>query len=357
LYLCKYGWRKAISFWWKNVIIIGTNNIMVSYGNVYIQQKRFEFETKDEERWPQQMTVHHFQPQHYFNTIGTHQPVLHIGDGDTVVTSTVDARGMDLKGDVVAARGNPMTGPFYVEGAMPGDTLEVRLESMVPNREWGWTRNALATNVVDPQAVAALPPSEIVRWTVDASKGIAFIEEPSSGLANLKLPLRPFLGCFGVAPAIGQSISTATSGEYGGNMDYKELVAGVTVYFPVSAEGALFHLGDGHAVQGCGEIVGTGIEIPLDVRFTVRVLKGKTIGWPRGESDTHLFCIGNSRPLDQALQHATTEMLALLGEDYGLTAVEASLLLGQTVEYDVANVYNPAYSVACKISKAVLASL
>jgi amidase len=303
------------------------------------------------------MTVHHFQPQQYYNTLGQHQPVLHIGDGDTVVTSTVDARGWDQSGEIVAARGNPMTGPFYVEGAMPGDTLEVRLESMVPNREWGWTANVLAPNVVDPQAVATLPPSEIVRWTVDVSKGLAYLEQPSPGLANLKLPLRPFLGCFGVAPSKGQSISTATSGEYGGNMDYKELVAGVTVYFPISTEGALFHLGDGHALQGDGEIVGTGVEISLDVRFTVRVLKGKTIGWPRGESDSHWFCIGNSRPLDQALQHATTEMLAMLREDYSLSATEASLLLGQSVEYDVANVFNPAYSIACKIPKAVLASL
>jgi amidase len=303
------------------------------------------------------MTIHHFQPQHYYNTLGQHQPVLHIGDGDTVVTSTVDARGWDLKGESAAARGNPMTGPFYVEGAMPGDTLEIRLESMVPNREWGWTANVLAPNVVDPQAAAALPPSEIVRWTVDTTTGLAFLEKPTPGLANLKLPLRPFLGCFGVAPPRGQYISTATSGVYGGNMDYKELIAGVTVYFPVFAEGALFHLGDGHALQGDGEIVGTGIEISLDVRFTVRVVKGKTIGWPRGESDTHRFCIGNSRPLDQALQHATTEMLALLCEDYGLTASEASLLLGQSVEYDVANVFNPAYSIACKMPKAVLSSL
>jgi acetamidase/formamidase len=139
-------------------------------------------------------------------------------------------------------------------------------------------------------------------------------------------------------------------------MDYKGLVADVSVYFPVFAEGALFYLGDGHAAQGCGEIVGTGIEISLDVRFSLRVHKGKTINWPRGKSDTHLFCIGNARPLDQALQHATTEMLSLLVEDYGFTINEASLLLGQVVEYEVANVFNPAYSVVCKISKVYLPS-
>ena len=250
-----------------------------------------------------------------------------------------------------------MTGPFYVEGAEPGDTLAVRLESMTPNRAWGWTSNVLAPNVVDPKAAADLSPSELTRWTVNIREESVSLEKPTPGLAHLKLKSSPFLGCFGVAPPKGQAISTATSGEYGGNMDYKGLVSGVTVYFPLFAEGALFHLGDGHAVQGCGEIVGNGVEISLDVRFTVRVLKGKTIGWPRGESATHIFCIGNARPLDQALQHATTEMLTLLKEDYGLSAAEASLLMGQAVEYEIANVFNPAYSVVCKMPKTVLSML
>ncbi|MFH5184030.1 acetamidase/formamidase family protein [Paenibacillus sp. TAB 01] len=303
------------------------------------------------------MAVHHFRPEYYYNTIGQHQPALKICDGDTVITTTVDARGWDQRGESAANRGNPMTGPFYVDGAMPGDTLEIRLESMTPNREWGWTSNVLAPNVVSPRAAAALPPSDIVRWSVDVEQGVASLEKPTPGLAGLKLPLRPFLGCFGVAPAKGQSISTATSGEYGGNMDYRGLTAGVSVYFPVFAEGALFHLGDGHALQGDGEIVGTGIEISLDVRFSIRLRKGETIGWPRGESDTHWFCIGNARPLNQALQHATTEMLSLLRGNYGLSDTEASLLLGQAVEYEVANVFNPAYSVVCKIPKEVLAQL
>ncbi|TCZ80732.1 acetamidase [Paenibacillus albiflavus] len=303
------------------------------------------------------MAVHHFQPEQFHNTIGAHEPVLKIADGDTVVTSTVDARGWDNQGESAALPSNPMTGPFYVEGAQPGDTLAVRLESMVPSRAWGWTSNVLAPNVVDPKAAAALPPLEIIRWSVDSEQAWVALEQPTPGLAGLKLEARPFLGCFGVAPPKDQAISTVTSGEYGGNMDYKGLVAGVTVYFPVFSEGALFFLGDGHAVQGCGEIVGTGVEISLDVRFTVRLLKGKKIGWPRGESDTHWFCIGNARPLDQALQHATTEMLSLLTKDFGLTASEASLLLGQAVEYEVANVFNPAYSVVCKVPKAVLSML
>ncbi|MEZ4719141.1 MAG: acetamidase/formamidase family protein [Caldilineaceae bacterium] len=98
------------------------------------------------------------------------------------------------------------------------------------------------------------------------------------------VPVRPMLGCFGVAPAQGEAISTATSGPHGGNMDYREFVAGVMVYFPVLVPGALFFLGDGHAVQGDGEMAGTGIEISCDVQFTVDVIKGKQIGWPRAKT-------------------------------------------------------------------------
>ncbi|MCR8630169.1 hypothetical protein [Paenibacillus radicis (ex Xue et al. 2023)] len=110
-------------------------------------------------------------------------------------------------------------------------------------------------------------------------------------------------------------------------------------------------------MQGDGEIIGTGLEISMDVRFAVSVQKGKTINWPRGETDTHWFCIGNARPLDQALQHATTEMFQFLQEDFSLTSSEASLLLGQAVEYEIANMFNPAYSVVCKLPKSILSSM
>jgi len=162
------------------------------------------------------------------------------------------------------------------------------------------------------------------------------------------------LGCFGVAPGRGQAISTATSGPHGGNMDYKGFEQGVTVYFPVSVEGALFFLGDGHAVQGDGEIVGTGIEVSFDVQFTVHLQKKREIRWPRAENETHILTVGNARPLDQALQHATTEMCRWLASDYGLDTLGAHMLLGQCVEYEIANVYDPAYTVVCKLRKSLL---
>ena len=137
-------------------------------------------------------------------------------------------------------------------------------------------------------------------------------------------------------------------------MDYRGFVSGVTVYLPICVPGALIFVGDGHAVQGDGEIAGTGIEISFDVQFTVGLRKGKHIRWPRGENDTHIFTVGNARPLDQAVQHATTEMLCWLQEDFGLDPLGASILLGQCVEYDLGNMYDPAYTMVCKLAKRFL---
>jgi acetamidase/formamidase len=255
--------------------------------------------------------------------------------------------------------GNPMTGPFYVEGAEPGDTLIVHLDKLTPNRSYGWTRRMLAPNVVDPDYVRHLPwPADesqsLAKWHVDAQAWTATLIEPETKLGDLVLPLNPMVGCFGVAPYGGQAISTATSAEHGGNMDYNGFVAGVTVYFPVFAPGALFHIGDGHATQGDGEIVGTGIEISFDVQFTVDLLKSKRIFWPRGENTEYIFAVGNARPLDQCVQHATTEMVRWLQEEYGLDAIGAHTLMGQVVKYDLGNIFDPAYTMVCKMPKQVL---
>lgn len=303
------------------------------------------------------MAVHHFQPAHYHTTMGSHAPVLRIADGDTVITTTVDAAGRDANDTEITPGGNPQTGPFYVEGAEPGDTLLLTLDRITPSRERGWTRASIAPNVVDPDYVAQLPPRDLGEWHVDPAAGSATLLKPETRLGKFQVSLAPMLGCFGVAPADGQAISTATSAEHGGNMDYRGFVEGVKVFFPVLVPGALFHLGDGHAAQGDGEIVGTGIEISMEVAFTVHLQKGRKIGWPRGENDDFIFTAGNARPLDQALQHATTEMLRWLQDEYKLDVIGASILMGQHVQYDVGNVFDPAYTMICKISKQVLPPL
>lgn len=305
------------------------------------------------------MTTHHFEPDHYYITLGSHEPVLRIKPGDTVVTTTVDARGKDAHGEQVGTRPNPQTGPFYVEGAEAGDTLVLHLDSLKPNRETGWAKVNLAPNVADPEAVADFPAAfneDYVTWRIDHGTGMTSLVNPEGRLGTLTLPMSPMLGCFGVAPKEGQAISTRTSGEHGGNMDYNGFVSGVTVYFPVFVPGALVFVGDGHALQGDGEISGTGIEISFDVQFTVNLIKGKEIGWPRGENAEYIFTVGNARPLDQALQHATTEMQRWLQADYGLSAREANLLLSYTGKYEVGNVYDPAYTMICKVPKRMLPS-
>ena len=298
------------------------------------------------------MALHHFQPTHYHTAIGPFEPVLRIGDGDTVVTTTVDAFGKDASDTLVTPRGNPQTGPFHVAGAEPGDTLVVQFDRIWPNRAIGYSGSVVAPNVVEPWFVRELPERELAEWRVDS--GTATLIKPETKLGNLVIPLAPMLGCFGVAPPGGQAISTATSAEHGGNMDYRGFVTGVTVYFPVFVPGALLYVGDGHATQGDGEIVGGGIEISMEVQFTVQVVKGKPIRWPRGENAEYIFAVGNARPLDQAVQHATTEMLRWLSEDYALDARGASLLLGQCVEYDLGNVFDPAYTMVCKLRKGLL---
>jgi amidase len=303
------------------------------------------------------MATHSFEPTHYYVTMGSHEPVLKIADGDTVRTTTVDARGRDATDEQITDRGNPQTGPFYVDGAEPGDALAVRLDKITPNRRRGFTSNLIAERILEPEFVRTLPEKREVNWDVDVEKKTVTLDDPQSKLGQYTLPMVPMIGCFGVAPARTQAISTATSAQHGGNMDYRGHVEGVTVYFPVAVPGALFHIGDGHAVQGDGEIVGTGVEISMDVEFTVNVIKNSNIVWPRTENDDYLIAIGNARPLDEALQYATTELLRWLEADYGLDTESASIILGQVIEYEIGNVFDPAYTVIAKARKSDLPRL
>ena len=176
---------------------------------------------------------HHFVPTSYHRALGPYEPVLRLQSGDTVSTTTVDAGGCDARGVSVTPRGNPQTGPFHVEGAEPGDTLVVRIDQVSPNRDSGWARSIVAPNVVDPTYVIQLPEAPMAEWAINHVQRTATLISPPSKLDRLTIPIEPMLGCFGVAPFRQQAISTATSGEHGGNMDYRGFVEGTTVYFPV----------------------------------------------------------------------------------------------------------------------------
>jgi amidase len=306
------------------------------------------------------MARHRFEPVQYHGTLGSHDPVLFVEPGDTVCTTTVDADGVDAGGIRRTDATNPQTGPFFVRGAESGDVLVVRFEAIWPNRDWAEIGTSIAPDIVDPDYVPELPAARqgglLAHWRIDRELGTATFVDPVTRLPSPALEIDPMLGCFGVAPPEGGEITTATAGPYGGNMDYRGFRAGVSVQLPVFAEGALFHLGDGHALQGDGEVVGGGLEVSMDVEFSLTLCKRRTIHWPRAEDAGYLFTVGNAWPLEQALRHATTEMLRWLQQDFALDPVSANMLLGVGAEYDIGTVYGPAYSVACKVAKRLLPS-
>ncbi len=311
--------------------------------------------------------THRFQPDHYFNTFSfAHEPVLRIAPGDRVITKTIDARGYDEAGTEVAGRWNPETGPFYIEGAEPGDMLVVRIEKIQPNRTTAWSAQVLAPYVIDPfylrseggrvpepQPCVDLDSPRCEVWELDLDEGIARTTTPDLR-PPIEIPLVPMLGCVAVAPPNKEAVSTATPGKFGGNMDYFGLVEGVTLMLPVFEPGALLFVGDGHARQGHGEVAGNALEVSMDVEFSVDLVKGKTIHWPRLENEDYIMVLGSARPLLQALQHATTELQSWLMTDYGFDERASGLLLGHVIEYEIANVVDPHFTVVAKLRKEYL---
>jgi acetamidase/formamidase len=191
-------------------------------------------------------------------------------------------------------------------------------------------------------------------WNIDKEKGVARVANEAIMPRGIEAPLRPMLGCIAVAPPRKEAIATSTPGEFGGNMDYNGMTAGVTLMLPVSEPGALLFIGDGHARQGDGEVVGNALEISMDVEFSVELIKNKSIGWPRIETDEYIMVLGSARPLLQALQHATTELQRWIMREYGFDERGSSLLMGHVLEYDIANVVDPHFTVVAKLPKGLL---
>ncbi len=322
------------------------------------------------------MTVHEFRPSYYHCTLGPHEPALVVRPGDQVVTWCVDSTGFDAEGrpltpeqlagppgarQVVA---NPLTGPFFVEDAEPGDALVVRLEEVVPSRNWAgsWSPPDFglfsSEELFGPTTFTApdwAPEEERrFRWDLDLAAGVGRLALGHSRLRHLEIPLHPFLGNVGVAPERGESRITMTSGRHGGNMDCPELGPGTTLYLPVSVPGGLLCLGDCHAAQGDGEICGVGLETSCRVRFRVDVLKAWRLRWPRMEDQEHLMSVGNARPLRAAFAIAHAEMIAWLENDWGFDRFEALQVLSQVGTARIGNVVDPAYSVVAKFPKRYL---
>lgn len=291
----------------------------------------------------------------YYNTFHHRHAVLaRIAPGDVVSTRTIDASGRDHQGEVRGERPNPLTGPFFIEGAEPGDAIAVTFRRIRMNRNWGWTNYRLGLFSLAPASIESLYKNEFkpdsvipgrantVRWDIDLAKNTVRLAEPRSAVHPMEFPARPMLGCVGVAAESDFGPPSSISGPYGGNMDYNETVEGATVILPVFHAGALLYLGDGHALQGDGEPTGTGIETSMDVEFTVALRKRASLANPRLENADSIISIGSQpefqSPLDRALQLATSDMVNWLVKDFRLEPWAAHLLVGYQGKYDVITV-------------------
>ncbi len=290
---------------------------------------------------------------------GVLPPVLKVHAGDIIETNTVDSDGKAVEAAGYKVRGfNPLTGPFYVEGAERGDTLAVRFLAIEVDGNEGFGDvdpgfgGALNSNPYTPMLGKGIPKRSWV-YPIDKAANVATFHASDSNF-SVKIPLHPFLGCVGVAPADGEARSSIVPAEFGGNMDASEASAGNTLYLPVNVPGALLFLGDGHAAMGDGEIGGTAIEVSTRVRIQVDVIKGKTISWPRFENQDYIMAAGIYRPLDDALRIAFTELIHWIHERNGLSEMDAYELLSKTAEIHVAEMVDPNYVVVAKVNKKFL---
>ncbi len=307
---------------------------------------------------PKTATVHAFNPQNFYTFFsGAIPPALRIFPGDSVKTHTLDSRGFDKDRKPRAPRGNPQTGPFYIEGAMPGDTLVVRLDRIRTNRDTAYQANLLSSNALEPSAIREQARHEagFTQWKIDAAAGIATIINPTGKLADYKVKLDPMLGGVGVAPPRDEVFVSGRLGPYGGNLDSSQIREGATVYLPVFQPGALLFVGDGHAQQGDGELPGQGLETSMDVQFTVDVISGQAGGHPRVENTEFVMIMGTGVTLDAAMRTATTEMSRWLTATYQMTPQEIAPFLGTAMRYEIAEVVDPEYNVVAKLRKDALA--
>ena len=309
---------------------------------------------------PAAATVHDYNPQTFHNFYSPAlQPVMHIFPGDSIKTRTLDSRGQDFDLKPRAPRGNPLTGPFYVEDAMPGDTLVVHLDWVRTNRDSAYQTNLIAATALETGYLRELAKHEagFNSWKINAAAGTATLVDPSGRMSAYTIKLSPMLGCIGVAPSHDETLASGHLGPFGGNMDSPQVREGATLYIPVFQPGALLYFGDGHAQQGEGELPGQGLETSLDVQLTVNLVQNKALAQPRLENQDYVMIMGNGVTVDAAMKSATTEMSRWLAETYGLTPQDIAAFLGTAMEYDIAEVVDSEYGVTAKVRKDALAQL
>lgn len=288
-------------------------------------------------------------------------PVARLKSGDILDTNTLDCFGNAIQkpGDTLSMiKGdNPLTGPFFIEGAEPGDTIAVKILDLEVDGKQGIGAFAPGFGAINPTnytpMLAPPVPEKIWFYPIDHASNTATFEALDTKF-SVKIPLHPFFGCIGVAPAGGEARSSVVPAEFGGNMDSPEASVGNTVYFPVNVRGALLYMGDGHAAMGDGEVAGTAIEVPLHARVQVSVVKSKTISWPRFENDDSIMTVGAYRPLDDCVRIAFTELVSWIHQDYGLSEFDAYELLSKVARIHLNEMVDPNYVVVASVEKKYL---
>jgi acetamidase/formamidase len=303
-------------------------------------------------------------PDQYAWTFGGYEPVMRIRPGDILDLYTEDAFGGNIRTtDDIASRSitypfvNPQTGPFFVEGAEPGDTLAIHLIEVQPARDWAVSTTvplfgALTSTKFTPTLQPALPEKTWV-YAVDRTAGTVTYRALDSDY-SVQLPLEPFLGTVGVAPAAGEARNVLVPEAFGGNMDTPEARAGTTIYLGVNVEGALFSVGDGHYTMGEGEVCGVAVEGAMNTLLTVDLLKGTYCDWPRLEDDESIMVAGSYRPLEDAFRIAHTQLIGWISAATGLSLMDAYQLVTQASRSPIANVVDANYTIVAKMPKRYL---
>jgi len=300
----------------------------------------------------------------YVYTFGGTAPVMRVKPGTVLRLWSDDAFGGALRSvdDLSSAKVdlrfvNPQTGPFYVEGAEPGDTLALHLVSLEPARDWGVSAAIpfFGGMTGTDRVVTLQDPLPDTTWIYELDRDrrtVAFAARHSDH--RVELPLEPMLGTVGVAPAGGEVRSSLVPERFGGNMDTPEMRAGSTAFLGVNVEGALFSIGDGHYRQGEGEACGTAVEGAMTTTLIVELIKGGAPGWPRIESDSHWMTIGSSRPMEDSWRIGNAELVHWVGQLCGLHPMDAYQLCSQIAQAPIANVVDANYSVVVKAAKDLL---
>jgi len=301
-----------------------------------------------------------FKPQVFYSYYSAaNPPALRIFPGDTIRTWTVDAGGLSPKMERLSRGGDATTGPFFIEGALPGDTLVVKLNKVRINREQARQGNRINARAVTPEYTAAAKYSNDFNseWKLDKERGIATLAHPTEHMKDFSVKILPMLGCLAVAPP-GDEIYRGTDlGNFGGNLDYNQNGEGTTLYFPVFHPGALFVLGDAHAAMGDGELTGSALETSMDVEFTVDLIKGYATIAPRAENDEYLISFGIGGSVAESIQNATSQLAGWLKKDYKLNDNEVAVLLGAVLKYEITEMVDPKYNVVAKVPKSTLAAI